>query len=301
MEIYQVKSFLAVVEEESVTKAAKRLFTTPPSVSAHIKALEEELGVRLFERSAKGMKLTSEGVAIRDKADRLLTAAVEISSQAARLRGQVLGGVEIGLNTDPAFLRATRLAGELRASHPGLELNFVCSDSYRIIDAIRTENLDAGFSYSDWELRDFQQTHLLRVELGVAVPIQWQEEIQDGDWETLASHPWVYSTCYCAFHTQLEMELKQRDLVIASHVKCDSDEMRCELISNGMGIGILEMRHARQLEADGTAFIWKSDTPFFLDLRYVCLKRRSDEPAIAATRKAIEKIWKQEASLVSSL
>ncbi|MEM9157723.1 MAG: LysR family transcriptional regulator [Verrucomicrobiota bacterium] len=291
MEIYQVRSFLAVVEEESVTKAAKRLYTTPPSVSAHIKALEDELGIKLFERSTKGMKLTTEGSAIRDKADRLLSAALEISAQAASLRGQVLGGVEIGLNSPPSFLKATHLAAQLRKEHPGLELNFVSSDSQKIIDAIRTETLDAGFIYAPIELRDLTRIRLHRTELCVLVPIQWKDETPPNDWKALASKPWIYTHCYCAFHAQLEEQLKERNLTLATHVNCDSDDMRIELIRSGMGIGIMETFQADKLIKERKAIKWPSETRFYCDLDFAYQTRRAKEPAIAATVAAITQLW----------
>jgi len=291
MEIYQIKSFLAVVEEESVTRAAKRLYTTPPSVSAHIKALEEELGVQLFERSTKGMKLTSPGFAIRDKAERLLAAALEISAQAASLRGQVLGGLEIGLNTDPSFLKATQLASQLRSKHPRLELNFVASDSSKIIDAIRTASLDAGFIYAENELRDLEIVRLKRTELNIVVPSSWRQNINDDDWQALTSHPWIYTNLYCAFHTQIEEELESRNLALSSHVKCEGDAMRYELVANGMGIGVMEAEQAQKLASDSKAFIWKCDRTFHCDLKFAYQKRRSDDPAINAAAEAVRLLW----------
>ena len=53
MELYQIKSFIAVAEEGNLTRASTRLFASQPAVSAHIKSLEEELGLNLFERTEK--------------------------------------------------------------------------------------------------------------------------------------------------------------------------------------------------------------------------------------------------------
>lgn len=294
MELYQIKTFLAVVEESSVTKAAKRLYTTPPSVSAHIKALEEELEVTLFVRSTKGMKLTAEGTAIRDKAERLLAAALDIATEAASLRGHVSGGLEIGLNSDPRFLRASQIAATLRKQHPNLELNFLESDSNRIIDAIRTDNLDAGFLYAQIDLRDFELLPVKQTELAIVIPSIWKSKIPDGNWEAVAAHPWIYTTCYCAFHTQIEEAFKQRELTFHSHVKTDGDTMRCELVAEGMGIAIMERERAQKLVAADKAFIWNSDTALFCDLQFGYLKRRASDPAIKAAIDIVKEIWQKK-------
>jgi Bacterial regulatory helix-turn-helix protein, lysR family len=61
MDLYQLKTFVAVVREGSITRASELLHLSQPSVSAHIKAVEDALGLSLFDRTPKGMSLTREG------------------------------------------------------------------------------------------------------------------------------------------------------------------------------------------------------------------------------------------------
>lgn len=61
MELYQLKTFVAIAKEGSLTRAAERVFTSAPAVSAQLKALEDELGVKLFERTPRGMVPTQAG------------------------------------------------------------------------------------------------------------------------------------------------------------------------------------------------------------------------------------------------
>ena len=98
MELYQLKTFLAVAREEHLTRAAERLHISQPSVSAHIKALEEELGVKLFILSARGMVPNHAGQAIKAKAELALKAVEAVQLQAERLRSDVSGPACIGLN-----------------------------------------------------------------------------------------------------------------------------------------------------------------------------------------------------------
>ena len=72
MDIYQLKTFVTVAAEGSITKASELLFLSQPAVSAHIKALEDELGLQLFNRTAKGMSLSAQGLALLTKAEQLL-------------------------------------------------------------------------------------------------------------------------------------------------------------------------------------------------------------------------------------
>ncbi|HEY1407941.1 MAG TPA: LysR family transcriptional regulator, partial [Promineifilum sp.] len=68
MEIYQLRTFVTVARESSITRAWELLFLSQPAVSAHIKAMEDELGLVLFDRTPRGMGLTSHGVKLLAKA-----------------------------------------------------------------------------------------------------------------------------------------------------------------------------------------------------------------------------------------
>ena len=75
MELYQLRSFAVVAELGHLTRASERLHLSQPALSAQIKALEDELGVTLFERTPSGMVLTSAGRALLPEAEKVLAAA----------------------------------------------------------------------------------------------------------------------------------------------------------------------------------------------------------------------------------
>ncbi len=83
MEFYHLRSFVAVAQTGNLTQAAKRLYTTPPAISAHIKSLEAELATPLFIRSSKGMALTEKGQLLLTKAQVTLDSAVDLLNLAA--------------------------------------------------------------------------------------------------------------------------------------------------------------------------------------------------------------------------
>ena len=85
MELYQLTTFVAIAREGSLTRAAERVFTSAPAVSAQLKALEDELGVKLFERTSRGMALTEAGQRLLEEAERTLASALRMRS-AARVR-----------------------------------------------------------------------------------------------------------------------------------------------------------------------------------------------------------------------
>ena len=104
-----------MAEEGHLTHAAEKLFTSQPAVSAQIKGLEDELGVKLFERSARGMTLTSAGVSLREQAQRVVEATRDFKIQADSLKGTVSGELVFGLNNRPEILRLMPILQRLSA------------------------------------------------------------------------------------------------------------------------------------------------------------------------------------------
>lgn len=84
MSLVQLESFVAVAEEGTVLKAAARLHLSQPPLSRRIQALESELGVALFERSARGMQLSPSGEALLEPA-RAILAAVQAAAELVRV------------------------------------------------------------------------------------------------------------------------------------------------------------------------------------------------------------------------
>ena len=122
MELYQLRSFVAVAELGHLTRAAERLHVSQPAVSAQIKALEDELGVALFERTSSGMLLTSAGQKLLPEANKVVAAAQSLRSRARAIKGMVVGRARVGTVSDPDFVRVGDFLSHALEAHPLLEI-----------------------------------------------------------------------------------------------------------------------------------------------------------------------------------
>ena len=86
MDIHQLKTFVTVARERSITRSSEVLHLSQPAVSAHIKALEDTLGLALFERTPRGMSLTREGERLLAKAEQTLAAHQGLMDEATRIK-----------------------------------------------------------------------------------------------------------------------------------------------------------------------------------------------------------------------
>ena len=153
MDLQAVRYFVAVAEELSFRRAAERLFVATPTVSAGIKRLETELGVRLFDRSSRSVRLTADGAALMGRARNVLTAADELVAASGRKR------LVIGTLTGYGAPYVERVARELC---PDLEIELRVTGWEDPTTGLRTRSVDAGILIGPSDLDD----QLRRVRIG---------------------------------------------------------------------------------------------------------------------------------------
>ena len=121
MDLRILRYFLAVADEGNITRAAERLHVSQPALSTQLAALEDELGHKLLERSARGITLTEKGLALRQRADDLVDLAERVEAEIkASDTDEIVGTVSIGAGETPAFRFVARAAEELHRKNPKL-------------------------------------------------------------------------------------------------------------------------------------------------------------------------------------
>ena len=143
MQLQDLNSFVAVAEERSFSKAARRLHRTQPAVSQAIRRLEDALGDRLFDRSSRTGTLTEAGILLLDHASRLLRMAAEAQSAVRELHEMRRGRVVIGAN-EAAVHSVLPFIRDFAASHPSVTVDVRRVPSRRIATELLDRALDFG-------------------------------------------------------------------------------------------------------------------------------------------------------------
>ena len=125
----QVRAFLATVEEGSLSAAARALGLTQPTLGRQVSALEEELGVTLFERSGRTLILTPTGQALAEHVRAMGEAATRLSLVASGQSQSVEGRVKVTASEGYAAYVLPEVVERLRAEHPGIVLEIVSTNS----------------------------------------------------------------------------------------------------------------------------------------------------------------------------
>ncbi|HWF73227.1 MAG TPA: LysR family transcriptional regulator [Solirubrobacteraceae bacterium] len=147
MEIRQLEHFVAVAEEESFTRAARRLSYVQSALSVSIQSLERELGVRLFDRTTHRVALTDAGDALLPHARQTLASVDQTRDVAAAVKGVLRGTVRIGMMQSFSFVDVPDLLGRFHREYPAVEILVRPSagGSQAIVEDLRTGGLDIAF------------------------------------------------------------------------------------------------------------------------------------------------------------
>jgi DNA-binding transcriptional LysR family regulator len=143
MELRQLRYFRAIARTGSFSAAAAEEFVVQSALSQQIRKLEEELGLKLFERTTRMVRLTREGAALLELAERVLDDVDLVVAEADALRGVVRGKVAVGMmECPPATLDMAVLLSEFHTEHPGVEVALRSGGSGRMLADVRSGLLD---------------------------------------------------------------------------------------------------------------------------------------------------------------
>ena len=160
MDIRKLDVFCKVVELKSFTRAARAVFLSQPTVSDHVRHLEEELGQKLVDRLGREAEPTPAGRLLYDYASRILRLQQETLEALARFGGRLSGETMIGASTIPATYILPALVGTFRAAHPEVTVSVRISGSHEIARKVLAGEYDLGLVGAMWNERGLDWTEL---------------------------------------------------------------------------------------------------------------------------------------------
>ncbi|MGC9269147.1 LysR substrate-binding domain-containing protein [Acidiphilium sp.] len=137
----QLRAIAALRKHGSVTRAAAELNVSPPAVTLQVKALEDQLGIALVERSAGGMVLTQGGMVIADASTRIEAVLREAEATLSAMAGAERGEVRVGIISTAKYYAPRALAAFAR-EHPGIDLRLLVGNRDDIIDGLAHHVVD---------------------------------------------------------------------------------------------------------------------------------------------------------------
>ena len=146
MNIDQIRAFHKVASTGSFTRAARELLVTQPAVSQEIKALESSLGIKLFDRSGKNVRMTTEGEVLLSYALRLFAIHEEMESLFGRSKNLQHGQIKLGSTALMGTYFLPKIIGRFNRRYPGIEIDLQMGNSDQVMHLVLEGLVDLGFS-----------------------------------------------------------------------------------------------------------------------------------------------------------
>ncbi len=290
MELYQLRSFVAVAEQAHLTRAADKLHISQPALSAQIKALEEALGVELFERSSSGMTLTTAGKRLIGEAKNLLSAAQALRNEARAIKGEIAGAARVGTVSDPQFIRLAELTNATVERYPLIEIQLHHEVSGAAFEKVRDGTLDASFYYGGLSDPSVAGVALREITYRIVAPAAWKERIENATWKDIAGEPWIM-TPPISTHNQLASALfSEHDVAPTIVVEADDEVVVSSLVVSGLGIALMREDLAFEKAGAGEVCLWQ-DVRLTTSLQFVYLREREQDPVIRALVDILKDLW----------
>lgn len=253
-----VAYFVAVVDHGGITKAAHALFIAQPSLSQAIRSLERQLGVKLFDRGARGLTLTDEGASFVEVSRRILDDVAHARSKAHAVRDRVTGRLELAALATLAVDPLPELAHALRARFGGIMLNVIDpGGSVGVVNEVHQGRAELGLTDLPVKSDTLHSRELATQEVTLVLPPDMAVELPDPvPLTAVAEIPLVMEPADMATRTLIDDALQAAIGHVA--VECAHRPAIWELVRHGAGATFLPRKLA---ERELTDVVIRSTVP----------------------------------------
>lgn len=170
MDLWQLHIFYKVVDLKSFSRAGRAVHLSQPTVSSHIKDLEDHFDCRLVDRLAKEALPTKAGRLLYRYAKRMIALRDEVESAMAEFKGKIKGSLDLGGSTIPGAFVLPAIIGTFTTRFPEVNVSLTIADTQQIIDAILSGDLELAVVGAAASNANIVQTRLVDDEMCLVVP-----------------------------------------------------------------------------------------------------------------------------------
>lgn len=291
MELQQIKYFLALAEELHFWKSAEKLFITQSALSRQIKAMEEELGVQLFERSKRKVKLTKAGAFLQEQWLRMMEEIDRIHRQAKSIHEGTYGTVSIAYPGSIAYGFLPALISAIANALPEVKLELVEPTDVSIEQLLLSHQLDLALRRDPAENPALQSVILYSEHFSLIVPES--HPLNEENFNSLAQvkdERFILS----GLHNKTYYVCSLRQLFDAYgfepnvHIESDFGGMVISLVAKSLGVSIMPSSYAISAPP-GVRFI---NLPHKTNL-YAAWRKDDNSPVLRNVVSIVESIAKE--------
>lgn len=242
MDIHQLKIFIAVFKNRSFSKAAKELFLTQPTVSEHIKLLEENLKCQLFDRVGKTVIPTKEAEVLYEHALEVIEKIESLKEALQKIKTTPAGSIFIQASSIPGTYILPALLPSFKRSYPEISIQIDVTDSKVVIDNLVSGNIIMGIVGTKIKNPKIVYTPFMQDELVIVSPNSIKKSFIEP--EEILNYPFVMREEGSGTRKEMEKWLEQMGIDIEKlKIVCTlggTDAVK-EAVKRGIGISILSI------------------------------------------------------------
>ena len=293
MDLRQLEIFVKVAEFGSFSKAAEALYLTQPTVSEHIRTLEDEVGVRLLDRLGRGAAITRAGQLLLSYAQRMLALSREARQAMDGFQGRMSGELLIGASTIPGEYVLPAMIGRFKEKYPDISITLLIGDSQTAVDWVAEGRAELGVVGARLSHRGVDYKELMPDEVVVVVPgtHPWQGRKQIA-LEELRSEPLLIRERGSGTRAALEGALAEAGMDLGSFRivgEMGSTQAIKQAVKAGVGVSLVSKRAVEEECKSGLLWCLRvKDLKVTRSFHLATHKERSRSPLAEAFRLFLE-------------
>jgi len=274
MDVHDLQVFLAVATHLNFTHAGEKIRLSQPGVSARIRLLEEELGVKLFEQVGKKVALTEAGRILEPYARRVVMALEDVRQAIEEYQGLERGSLRIGASTTPGIYLVPRLITQFKSQYPKMDIRLSIENTRRVEEGIVKNEFDLGFVGGHLINEEVEVVPWLRDEIVLMVPpghrLARRKRIK---WADLSKEPFIFREPGSATRAVVEKQLQTRHLQVKEVLELGNPEAVKQAVVSGLGVAFLS-RFTVEAELKAKILVVKKvqELPLVRELRMIYRK-----------------------------
>lgn len=243
MDLWQLQIFCKVVELHSFSKAAEAVHLSQPTVSSHIKDLEDHFATQLIDRMSRQVHPTRAGELLYDYAHRLLSLRDKTETAMAEFTGKIRGEITIGGSTIPAGYILPRVMGQFSNAYPDVRVSLVVGDTSEILAKTAAGRIELSLVGAVSKEKSLDQTELISDDMVLVIPghHRWRDR-ESIHLAELTKEPFIIREAGSGTLKSIEQALNKQDLTVNDlnvvAVMGSTEAVRQGILSNA-GVSIL--------------------------------------------------------------
>lgn len=280
--IHQLRIFQMVAQARSVTEAGKRLNLTQPAVSIQLKNLQDQFDLPLTEMIGNKLHVTEFGDEVLRSVDVILSEIESLHHKANARRGLLSGRLKIAIASTGKYIMPHFLAGFLQ-NHPGIDLQMDVTNRDRVIESLKTNNIDCALVSVLPEGLDLNKISLMVNELYLVARSDHPLTRCKATMEQLRTYPMIYREPGSATRMAMERFVSMLGIDIEHKLELTSNEAVKQAVMAGLGVSIMPLIGIHHELDSGRLKIVPFDAlPIRTEWQLVWLSKKEPTPIMAA-------------------